>query len=145
MPADRWKLDGDGALGAWEGPELFVRPALRKAGHAINRQEGHNGSRASDEADFKTAYEQDAGKGSLADHYYHRENGRIGRDEACADSHGEYLRDPAAMKAEYSYLYAYWPDFYGAENEPCVRTAGDPRRGASSRSGRRRWRTTAPS
>jgi hypothetical protein len=64
--------------------------------------------------DFKTAYEQDANKGPLADRYYHQKDQQAGRDEAYAESHAEYLRDPAAMKAQYPHLYAYWQHFYGA-------------------------------
>jgi hypothetical protein len=83
--------------------------ALHEAGHAINRQEGHVGRLASDEADFKTAYEQNANKGPL-----HQKDQQAGRDEAYAESHAEYLRDPAAMKAQYPHLYADWQHFYGA-------------------------------
>jgi hypothetical protein len=69
---------------------------------------------ASDEADFKTAYEQDANKGPLADGCYHQKDQQAGRDEAYAESHAEYLRDPVPMKAQYPHLYAYRQHFYGA-------------------------------
>jgi hypothetical protein len=86
---------------------------LHEAGHAINRL-GGAGHMASDQPDFIAAYTADANHGPLADGYYHQANAPAGRDEAFAESHAEYLRDPASMKAEYPHLFAYWQHYDGA-------------------------------
>jgi hypothetical protein len=96
------------ALRAGKAQSSSADVGLHEAGHAISWPLGLRG------ADFKTAYEQDANKGPLADGYYHQKDQQAGRDEAYAESHAEYLRDPAAMKAQYPHLYAYWQHFYGA-------------------------------
>lgn len=84
---------------------------LHEIGHAINRQAGTNW--ASDRADFREAYGKDAGTGPLSDPYYHQEDAAAGRDEAFAESHAEFLKDPTTMKARYPNLYAYWNRYYG--------------------------------
>ena len=45
--------------------------------------------------------------------YYHQEDAAAGRDEAFAESHAEFLKDPTTMKARYPNLYAYWSRYYG--------------------------------
>jgi hypothetical protein len=88
---------------------------LHEVGHVINRKAGVAGDLASNGNDFKRAYDQDAQKGSLADSYYHQKDTVSGRDEAFAESHAEFIRDPNAMRAQYPHLYAYWQHYYGAE------------------------------
>jgi hypothetical protein len=86
---------------------------LHETGHAINRL-GGAGHMASDKPDFIAAYTADASHGPLADGYYHQANAPAGRDEAYAESHAEYVHDPARMQAEYPHLFAYWQHYYGA-------------------------------
>jgi hypothetical protein len=87
---------------------------LHEAGHAINRLSGAN-RMASEQPDFMAAYAADANHGPLADGYYHQVNAPAGRDEAYAESHAEFMHDPARMKTEYPHLYAYWQNQYGAK------------------------------
>jgi len=82
------------------------------ADDAINRQARWGW--ASDKENFKQAYDKDAGKGPLADSYYHQDNIAAGRDEAFTESHAEFLTDPDTMKARYPNLYSYWERYYEA-------------------------------
>ena len=84
---------------------------LHEIGHAINRQAGVNW--ASDRADFREAYDKDAGTGPLSDPYYHQEDAAAGRDEAFAENHAEFLKEPTTMKARYPDLYVHWNRYYG--------------------------------
>ena len=81
---------------------------LHELGHALNHQEGRPKELISDTAEFKHAYDQDTGTGPLSSPYYHQSDAAIGRDEAFAESHAQYLSDPNTMKMQYPNLYAYW-------------------------------------
>lgn len=81
--------------------------------HALNHQEGSSAGLVSDTVAFRRAYDQDAGKGPLAEPYYHQLDAAEGRDEAFAESHAQYVSDPNKMKLQYPNLYAYWQLYLG--------------------------------
>lgn len=81
---------------------------LHEIGHTINHREGSKAGLVSDTAEFRRAYDQDAGKGPLSILYYHQSDAVAGRDEAFAESHAEYVSDPETMRVQYPNLYAFW-------------------------------------
>ena len=81
---------------------------LHEVGHTINHREGSKAGLVSDTAEFRRAYDQDAGKGTLSILYYHQPDVAAGRDEAFAESHAEYVSDPETMRVQYPNLYAFW-------------------------------------
>lgn len=92
-----------------------VDAVVHEVGHAINYNQYGSSGILSDRDDFKNAYDADAGKGHLADRYYHQQDAAAGRDEAFAESHAMYIHDSKKMGKEYPHLYAYWQHYYGAK------------------------------